>query len=137
LRFLIHCQARRKRQIRKQLHQNICFVPFYYKTFTLYPTNIPKMYKLNQLQLSHNSSFSPTTAPGLTFSSNPPPPLPTFHFPPLKSGIPIILTTRLVHPVKCCVLCPLPVSGLYCSQAKPVSTHSSKTVLMRLTRSSE
>jgi hypothetical protein len=40
---------------------------------------------------------------------------------PLRSGIAIILTTKLVQPVKCCVRCPLPVSGLYCSHAKPVS----------------
>lgn len=56
---------------------------------------------------------------------------PELHSPPVISGIPIILTTRLVQPVKCCVLCPLPVSGLYCSHAKPVSTQESKTVLMR------
>lgn len=35
----------------------------------------------------------------------------------------MILTTMLVHPVKCCMRWPAPVSGLYCSQAKPVSSH--------------
>jgi hypothetical protein len=58
-------------------------------------------------------------------------------FPPSKSGIFMILTTKLVHPVKCCVLCPLPVSGLYCSHAKPVSFQLSYTVLTRFLRSAE
>ena len=44
-----------------------------------------------------------------------------------RSGIDIIFTTILVQPVKCCVRCPWPVSGLYCSQANPVSFHSLKT----------
>lgn len=45
----------------------------------------------------------------------------------LRSGMIIMFTTKLVHPVKCCVRCPAPVSGLYCSQAKPVFSHSRKT----------
>lgn len=44
-----------------------------------------------------------------------------------RSGIDIIFTTMLVQPVKCCVRCPEPVSGLYCSQANPVAFHSLKT----------
>jgi hypothetical protein len=51
-----------------------------------------------------------------------------------SAGIPIILTTKLVQPVKCCVRCPSPVSGLYCSQANPVSDHDLKTVSTRLVR---
>lgn len=39
---------------------------------------------------------------------------------PLRSGMHMILTTKLVHPVKCCVRCPSPLSGLYCSHANPV-----------------
>jgi hypothetical protein len=45
----------------------------------------------------------------------------------LRSGMTIMFTTKLVHPVKCCVRCPSPVSGLYCSHAKPVFSHSRKT----------
>lgn len=48
-----------------------------------------------------------------------------------KSGIVINFTTRLVHPVKCWVRWPLPVSGLYCSHAKPVRSHSEKTLFTR------
>lgn len=48
-----------------------------------------------------------------------------------KSGIVIIFTTRLVHPVKCWVRWPWPVSGLYCSHAKPVRSHSEKTLFTR------
>jgi hypothetical protein len=48
----------------------------------------------------------------------------------------IIFTTKLVHPVKCCVRCPFPVSGLYCSHAKPVSFQLSYTVLTRFLRRS-
>jgi hypothetical protein len=51
-----------------------------------------------------------------------------------SAGIPMILTTKLVQPVKCCVRCPSPVSGLYCSQAKPVSDQDLKTVSTRLVR---
>lgn len=46
----------------------------------------------------------------------------------------IILTTRLVQPVKCCVRCPAPVSGLYCSHAKPVSFQLLYTVSTRFLR---
>lgn len=53
-----------------------------------------------------------------------------------SSGIAMILTTKLVHPVKCWVRCPLPVSGLYCSHANPVSFQLSKTVVTRFFRSS-
>jgi hypothetical protein len=51
-----------------------------------------------------------------------------------RSGMDIIFTTRLVQPVKCCVRCPLPVSGLYCSQANPVFFHSRKTFSTRFLR---
>jgi hypothetical protein len=54
-----------------------------------------------------------------------------------KSGMDIIFTTRLVQPVKCCVRCPLPVSGLYCSQANPVFFHSRNTFSTRFFRSLE
>lgn len=59
------------------------------------------------------------------YSSSVPPTL-VFPFPfalpgSTVSGILMTPTTQLVHPVKCCVRCPLPVSGLYCSQANPVS----------------
>lgn len=50
------------------------------------------------------------------------------------SGIAIMFTTKLVHPVKCCVRCPAPVSGLYCSHAKPVSTQDLYTVSTRFLR---
>lgn len=46
----------------------------------------------------------------------------------------MILTTKLVQPVKCCVRWPAPVSGLYCSHAKPVFSHWSKTLVTRLAR---
>lgn len=49
--------------------------------------------------------------------------------PSLRSGIPMTFTAKLVHPVKCCVRWPLPVSGLYCSQANPVSFQLSYTVV--------
>jgi len=54
---------------------------------------------------------------------------------PLKSGMTIIFTTKLVQPVKCCVRCPAPVSGLYCSHANPVRSHSLKTLSTRFFRS--
>lgn len=66
---------------------------------------------------SHNSSCF--------FSSLSLGPKPSAQTPPVKSGISIIFTTSVVQPVKCCVLCPAPVSGLYCSHAKPVSCHES------------
>ncbi len=53
-----------------------------------------------------------------------------------RSGMAMILTTRLVHPVKCWVLWPLPVSGLYCSHAKPVSFQLLYTVSTRFWRRS-
>lgn len=39
-----------------------------------------------------------------------------------RSSMAMIFTTKLVQPVKCCVRWPLPVSGSYCSHAKPVSS---------------
>ena len=54
-----------------------------------------------------------------------------------RSGMAMMLTTILVQPVKCCVRCPLPVSGLYCSQAKPVFFHSRKTFSTKFFRSCE
>lgn len=62
------------------------------------------------------------------FSAPAPPPL------LLISGMAIILTTKLVQPVKCCVRCPSPVSGLYCSHANPVSFQELYTVLTRFCR---
>lgn len=53
---------------------------------------------------------------------------------PLRSSMAMILTTRLVQPVKCCVRWPSPVSGLYCSQAKPVSFQLLKMVSTRFLR---
>lgn len=53
---------------------------------------------------------------------------------PSRSSMAIILTTRLVQPVKCCVRCPAPVSGLYCSHAKPVSFQLLYTVFTRFLR---
>src|ERR1700712_2220295 len=55
---------------------------------------------------------------------------------PVRSGKFMILTTMLVQPVKCWVRWPAPVSGLYCSQAKPVSLQDSYTVSTRFLRSS-
>lgn len=52
------------------------------------------------------------------------------------SGIAMIFTTKLVHPVKCCVRWPSPVSGLYCSHAKPVRSHSRNTLSTRFFRRS-
>lgn len=57
--------------------------------------------------------------------------------PPLSPGfsaIRMIFTTKLVHPVKCLVLWPWPVSGLYCSQANPVSFHDLYTVSTKFLR---
>lgn len=56
--------------------------------------------------------------------------------PDWRSGIAKILTISEVQPVKCWVLWPLPVSGLYCSHAKPVSFEDLKTVFPRFRRSS-
>ena len=53
---------------------------------------------------------------------------------PLKSGMTIMLTTKLVQPVKCCVLCPSPVSPLYCSHANPVRSHSLNTFFTKFSR---
>lgn len=57
--------------------------------------------------------------------------------PPDRSGMAIMFTTILVQPVKCCVRCPLPVAGLYCSQANPVFFHSRKTFSTRFLRNCE
>lgn len=54
-----------------------------------------------------------------------------------RSGMDIILTTMLVQPVKCWIRWPLPLSGLYCSKAKPVFFHSPKTFSIRFLRSWE
>lgn len=79
----------------------------------------------SQKQPIYSSSFPSTFAS--TFASGRP------TVPSLKSGKLIILTTKLVHPVKCAVRCPFPVSGLYCSQAKWVFSQFSYTFLTRLT----
>ncbi len=56
--------------------------------------------------------------------------------PDRRSGIFKILTMRQVQPVKCWVLWPFPVAGLYCSHAKPVSFQDLNTVFPRFSRSS-
>lgn len=77
-------------------------------------TNIVK----NQAHLHHSSSWPTPAEDGG------------------RSGIVIILTTKLVHPVKCWIRWPWPFSGLYCSQANPVLCHSRKTFCTRFVRSS-
>lgn len=82
------------------------------------------IYLLTNILYDH--SLHPFYCP---YSSSVPPTL-VFPFPfalpgSTVSGILITPTTQLVHPVKCCVRWPLPVSGLYCSQANPVSAQLS------------
>jgi hypothetical protein len=108
--------------LRHLTYNSSCFSSFFSSSFS---TNLGSGWL--QVLNSHSPS---------SFSTGGPCPA-SCQIPPLKSGMHIILTTRLVHPVKCCVRCPSPVSGLYCSHAKPDSLQALKTVLMTLRRRPE
>lgn len=96
------------------------------------PSHFPPLLSHFTVPLTRSDTYHIKTI----YSSSCPSPLPLPTSASLTSGIARIFTTRLVQPVKCWVRWPLPVSGLYCSHANPVSFQLSYTVSTRFLRSS-